>query len=54
VPKARRWRGGINEFCPDAEKLLCGAKTKSLTYFFFIRVYLYNLKDGTIARFNIK
>jgi ABC-2 type transport system permease protein len=25
-----------------------------LTYFFFIRVYLYNLKHGTIARFNIE
>lgn len=24
------------------------------TYFFFIRVYRYNLKHGTIARFNIE
>jgi ABC-type polysaccharide/polyol phosphate export permease len=25
-----------------------------VTYFFFIRVYRYNLKHGTIARFNIE
>ena len=25
-----------------------------LVYFFFIRVYRYNLKNGTIARFNIE